>query len=254
MIRSLMRRLRPFQVPPYAGLAGFYDRMMSHVDYRGWAEFVNEIIQSRAPKARTVIDAGCGTGELISSLREYGYEVYGFDLSLPMLESAGKKGVTGIFQADLRELPLAGSADVLLCLYDTIQYLTPDAVPVFMARAREAVKVGGLFVFDVVTERHVREFWDGYSETDSGGSWRCSRKGWYDPKRNIQHTEIRLFSGESERPSSEHHRQFIYRLEKLAGWAREAGWTPGDCLHEFTFLPGGEDSGRVHFVLQREEP
>ncbi|MBN2417563.1 class I SAM-dependent methyltransferase [bacterium] len=254
MIRSLLARLRPLPADPYDGLAGFYDRMMSHVDYRGWAAFVHEIIQGRALQAATVIDAGCGTGTLMSWLRGYGYEVYGFDRSLPMLEAAGGKGIGGTFQADLKDLPLAGSADVLLCLYDTIQYLPPDAVPRFMAQAYGAVRGGGMFVFDVVTERHVKEFWDGYSETDRGGSWRCSRKGWYDPERRIQHTEISLFSGNRRRSCKEHHRQFIYRLDALAAWAREAGWTAAECLHEFTFQPGSEDSGRVHFLLQREEP
>lgn len=253
MIRSLLKKLRSAEVPPYEGLAAFYDRMMSHVDYRGWAAFVHDIIGYHAGEAKTVIDAGCGTGELISRLRAFGYEVYGFDRSAAMLDAAGRKGITTVFQADLRALPLSGSADVLLCLYDTIQYLPPDAVPRVIAGAREAVRPGGLFVFDVVTEKYVSEIWDGYSETDTGGRWQCSRSGWYDARRKIQHTEIKLFSEDSGQICTEHHRQFIHRLDDLAAWVNAAGWVLLDRLHEFTFQPGGEHSGRVHFVLRREE-
>ena len=52
-------------------------------------QFVADDIRSRNPGS--VLDIGCGTGDILIQLRRFGIELYGIDPSTFMLELAGKK-------------------------------------------------------------------------------------------------------------------------------------------------------------------
>ncbi len=56
---------------------------------RRFIQFVADDIKSRKP--RSVLDIGCGTGDILIQLRSRGIELYGIDPSLFMLELAEKK-------------------------------------------------------------------------------------------------------------------------------------------------------------------
>jgi len=56
---------------------------------RRFIEFVADDIKSKNP--RSVLDIGCGTGDILIQLRRLGIELYGVDPSMFMLELAEKK-------------------------------------------------------------------------------------------------------------------------------------------------------------------
>ena len=72
-------------------LALIYDAVMSHVDYRTWAWYINEIISKWHPKSKNLIDISCGTATFLINLLSYNYNLYGFDHSFRMIARAKKK-------------------------------------------------------------------------------------------------------------------------------------------------------------------
>jgi 2-polyprenyl-3-methyl-5-hydroxy-6-metoxy-1,4-benzoquinol methylase len=50
-----------------------------------------------------ILDAGCGTGGLLSNLSKAGHEVEGFDTSEDALKFCHKRGLKNVFQADINE-------------------------------------------------------------------------------------------------------------------------------------------------------
>jgi SAM-dependent methyltransferase len=109
-----------------AGYVEFYDLISSSggKDYAGEAAAVTELIRSRNPEARSLLDVACGSGEHLRHLRHLFDHVEGVDLIEPMVALAATK-VPGIplHTGDMRTLELSGRFDAVTCLYWSIGYM-----------------------------------------------------------------------------------------------------------------------------------
>ena len=216
---------RAEETPPYTYLACVYDRLMDHVDYAAWAEYIGVLFDHFGRNVRRVVDGGCGTGSMTRALMKKGYRVAGFDRSFDMIQRARPKMRIPFWQGDLRAIALSEEWDAVLCLYDTIQYLTPEGVECMLSDAMGILVDGGLVVFDAVTERHVLKYWACYTERDRAEGWEFLRRSWYDGKRRLQHTEFALSSARTGKVFKEHHIQKVYRLEELERIVEESGFS-----------------------------
>lgn len=106
-----------------------------------------------------MLELACGTGSVLKQLAS-DYDVTGVDLSERMLEIAARKVPhVRLIRADMTEVALEEHFDVVLCVYDSINHLLQFAEweRVF-DRARAHLDDGGLFIFDVNTERRLASF------------------------------------------------------------------------------------------------
>lgn len=106
----------------------------------------------RSADARSVLDAGCGTGRHVQALRARGFDVHGADLSDDMLDQAAQllDGRSGLHAWQLGEPPppslrAAAPFDALICMGNVWPQLAREA----QARAaavslRELVRPAGL--------------------------------------------------------------------------------------------------------------
>ena len=78
-------------IKPYTKLSGIYDRLMDHVDYSHWSEYILRLINHSGGEVRSVIDLSCGTGSLLSHLQGKIYTIFGCDNSKEMINEAQKK-------------------------------------------------------------------------------------------------------------------------------------------------------------------
>lgn len=243
---------RPNAVPPYGMLGAAYDHMMGHVDYEGWAEYIQRLM-AHYGQGRRLLDGGCGTGRLIQSLEALSFRVTGFDRSRSMVRQAHKSGLGSLAVADVTAMPFKPGWDAVLCLYDTLLYLDDDQVRRTAAQAEELLRPGGLFIFDAVTEGLVLDYWRRFRERGRHGEWAYWRQSWYERSQRVQHTRIRLRHRPTGRLWTEHHRQRIFPLDHLAALVAASGLVRVGLFHEMTLEPGSESSGRVHFVYRRED-
>lgn len=114
-------------------------------------------IQQYAPRARSVLELGCGTGAVLAGLGS-GWLLTGVDRSPEMLAIARRRcPAARLLEGDIRSFALSESFDVVLCVYDTLNH-----VPTFEGwlqvfdRVREHLREGGLFVFDLNTIGRLR--------------------------------------------------------------------------------------------------
>ncbi len=238
-------------VPPYEALAPFYDEVMHHVDYKEWMEYIDSIFNRYRPRTTTVLDAGCGTGKGLRLLRGMGYRGFGCDRSLAMSKSAARRCRQAVCRADITAMPFANGFDAVVCLFDTVHYLQPDQMNRFFAEVHRVLSPRGLFVFDVVTERHVLDYWADCTDLIRRKRWEAVRWSWFDRRRSIQHTEFDIFLTGRKTIWRESHRQRIYPLETVRQAAEKAGFFTRGCFEDMTFRTGGERSDRVHFVMRR---
>ena len=243
---------KPVDVPVYTEIAPVYDRMMDHVDYAEWADYIHTLFKQFGMDIKWVIDGGCGTGSLALYLLKLGYRVAGFDRSLEMIQFASKKQFLPFWQGDLTALPLSKQWDAFLSIYDSVQYLSLESFKKWLIETVKILKEKGLVIFDVVTEKHVRNEWANFYEKDRWQDTELKRRSWYDKKNRIQHTEIEMTLLHENKVYQEHHRQNIYPLHELESVIKECGLKQVGKFSGYTLRPGNEQSDRVHFVLRQE--
>lgn len=252
MIHDLIRRIhKPVDLLPYNGLALIYDRVMDHIEYEQWAFYLLRLFKTFGQDIHRVVDGGCGTGRIMEVLENHGYRCAGFDRSLGMVRIARSRTESVLWQGDLRDLSLAGGWDAFLCVYDTIQYLKPDEIPLVFEDVYDRLRFGGLFIFDMITEHHARTAWGHYTEVEKADGFDWTRSTWYDRHSKQLHTKFEIHR-KGQRSYREHHKQYVYTLDEMRSLAEAGGFRVRDVLNDFTLNPGSERSDRIHFILQKE--
>ena len=239
---------------PYQGLAPIYDYVMAHVEYGEWAAYIHALFARFAPGTTRVVDLACGTGNVSFALHRLGYEVTGVDRSEAMLQVAREKAAdTGVefVQQDLRQLAGLGPFDAATCLYDSINYLlTPADIDAALRGAQAIVQPGGLFVFDICTERNSLRYFRNMRDSGQGPGFSYERHSIYDPAKRLQSNHFRIRCDGSDVALEETHVQRIYPVAAIADRVEVSAWELLALCDGFTFDEGTEDSDRVHFVLR----
>jgi len=243
--------LQPEPVQAYERIAPVYDHLMKHVRYGKWARYIHHIFSEFGNGGCRVLDAGCGTGKMMQALRKYGFHTAGFDRSYHMLCQAQSAATMGIWQGDLTVLAVHPGWDGIVCLYDTVHYLDLLEFEALCGEAAHILKPGGLFVFDVVTERHIRDYWADFMEIDQYAETKIVRRSWYDPGKRCQYTEFEIRDPVTRRTYMESHRQWIYSLADIEARIAASVLERVGCFDGYTFDAGNEKSERIHYVLRK---
>src|SRR6267142_2354240 len=106
--------------PMYEKLAAIYDSLYRFKDYAAASRTLDDLIQRRVPRARSLLDVACGTGKCIEQLQSR-YQLHGVDLSREMLDIARQRCPGVPFeQADMTDFHLGRTFDVVTCLFSSI--------------------------------------------------------------------------------------------------------------------------------------
>ena len=245
----------------YGPLALRYDALTRDVDYEGWADFLVKHFDRADGEIRTVVDLACGTGSLTAELVRRGYAVTGVDLSPDMLAVAADK--CGELEPrplllcqDMSRLRLMAPADAVVCCLDSLNYVTrPAAVRRTFRRVWEALRPGGLFLFDIRTPEMLRSM-DAQLCLDETEDVYCVWRGAFSRKRKLLTYEMDLFFADSHGSWSrrgEVHEEYAYEPAELAQWLGEAGFEKIRQYGELVFRAPKPGEERVFFAARRPE-
>jgi SAM-dependent methyltransferase len=202
-------------------IARYYDGLMRHVDYTRWYATVSTVADI-IPQPFLHIDLACGTCKVIKKLRSIGWNSLGLDLSFPMLRTGRKEAPeTPTAVADMRNVPLPQCADYVTCLFDSINFLpSMDDIARTFREVYRVLKDGGLFYFDIVTERMVTEHFAGQSWTERHGRMTTTWESEYDPRTRLSETRVRVSTGPEAVIC-----EYMYDPADVEQAARDAGFT-----------------------------
>lgn len=146
----------------YGSMAAVYDEWMRHLDYSAWWHYLRTTFA--IGDSQSILELGCGTGNLTKEIAKDGHALLASDLSGAMLTQAeaklrDRKNVSFML-LDMRSLPKAlGSYDLIVAACDAVNYLRSyDELEQFLHGARALLKPHGLLLFDVHGPGRMAEF------------------------------------------------------------------------------------------------
>jgi len=240
----------------YAELAEIYDRIMSHVDYNDWANYIFSIFEKYDVKVKNILEIACGTGNMSVILHKRGYNITSTDLSFEMLRFAKNKFVSNriplkLFISDMTTLPLRGGFDAVICLYDSINYLLyPDSLTMTFEESAGVLKKGGIYIFDICTVKNSKLFFSNHIITEDFGDIAYERTCRFYSGESIQENSFVIIRGSEK--INEKHFQKIYKISEIKELIPFDKFELLGIFDDMSFYPGSEDSERVHFVLKRK--
>jgi SAM-dependent methyltransferase len=153
--------------------AQFYDMLYKDKDYESESNYIISLIKKYNPKAKSILDLGCGTGRHAELFSNKGFLVLGVDQSKYMLIEAmnRKNNNLDFIEGDIRFLKLDKKFDVVTALFHVLSYqITNKDVESLIRTAYNHLNKDGLFIFDF----------------------------WYGPAVIIQKPEVRIKELENE--------------------------------------------------------
>ena len=242
----------------YESFASVYDLFMDEINYDEWVSYVEKLWNRFDLKPDIVCELGCGTGNISLRLAEKGYETIGIDISADMLSEAKMKaeqnGTDVLFLLqDMREFELYGTVNSILCLCDSLNYITDDEdMQQVFNLVNNYLHPGGLFVFDLNTEYKFKEIYgeNTFSETDEDAVYIW--ENYYEEER-INEYYLNFFmkneTGTYDRTQEEHFER-AYSLDEIKRFIEKSGMKFEAAYDAFTFEPVKENSERIYVVAR----
>ncbi len=247
----------------YDLLAPIYDKINEELDYREWADFIEEILKReyRIGKPDLLLDLGCGTGKMTIELARRGYDMTGIDYSVEMLDIAREAAITeGVSERilwlcqDMREFELYGTVDAVVCCLDGINHLTAGAdLSKCFSLVHNYLVPDGIFVFDVNSKAKFETVYGERAYVMEEENSMCIWQNSYNPRSRLCDFYITLFR-ENEDGSydrfDECQREKMYTLRTLKKHLSDAGLEFIGAYSDFKFTPATDNDERIYLVAK----
>jgi SAM-dependent methyltransferase len=143
----------------FDGYGKYYDLLYRDKDYAAEAQFIQQRFQEFAPGVSSILELGCGTGQLAALLAEAGYCVCGVDLSEEMLKRAVERqaqlsreaaGRLSFSHGNIQSIQLGQTFDAVISIFHVVSYqATQAALQSTLKTVKAHLNPGGIFLFDV---------------------------------------------------------------------------------------------------------
>lgn len=242
--------------PPYTALAAIYDVVMAYVEYDFWATYIEDLLQQHHPEAETVLELGCGTGTFALELvRLHPYRYLATDAVPGMIQVAQAKAAmeaapVQFAVADFTNFRVDQPVDVVLLLYDGLNYLMePEALRSLFQCVHQALKPGGVFIFDQSTPVNSINNTAYFEDRGRGDGFAYVRHSAYDPTTQVHTTTFDItVEGVA---FHETHRQRAYTLADIRAFQDAGPFEEVAACDGFSCDPATAASERVHWVWRR---
>lgn len=244
---------------PYSVFAGVYDSLTEDVEYSRRADYITSLLRKYGTDPEFILDLGCGTGTVTSLLAKKGYSMIGVDMSPEMLsiasEKAEKEGLDILYlNQPMEEFELYGSVGAVICLLDSLNYITDEKdIEQTFRLVHNYLDPGGLFIFDINTPYKLKHILAGNTFCGESDNAFYTWENVYDPDYNICEFTLNFFikDGTGYCRHNETHYQRAYTFTFLNNLLKKCGFEVLDRFDDLSFTPAGKTSEKVFFIARK---
>ncbi|MFV0396292.1 MAG: class I SAM-dependent DNA methyltransferase [Coprobacillaceae bacterium] len=235
----------------YESFAYYYDSLMDEQFYIDYHNFIKQ-----HAKFKTVLELGCGTGEIAIRLAKDDTLVYATDISKDMLEVSRLKAMNEdvnllLGRVDMTDFSVDTTVDLVLCLCDSINYiLDKKKVKQTLKNCYNALHDKGTFIFDVDSLYKMNVVLKDYHEESDDDEFYFQWK-----VDSLGHGKVAHYIDIIDKVNNEHvkeeHIQQTYSVEEYIQLLKEVGFQ--DIKLYSDFYGYQENCERVIFVCKKEK-
>ena len=254
----------------YDAIAHVYDKLNKEIDYKKWADFIEECFKKYLPeRPALLLDLACGTGSMTLELAERGYDMIGVDISEDMLSEAylrGEgRGILYLLQ-DMRSFELYGTVGAVVCCLDSLNYLLDEKdLSATFANVHNYLDPDGLFIFDMnspykfehiyADNAYILEDEIDYGDGEPPASVFCGWQNQFDRDSGICDFYLTLFE---ERDgayirSDEHQRERCYSWETVKSLLEKNKFEFVGCFGGYDFSHPTDTCERFYFIARAKK-
>jgi SAM-dependent methyltransferase len=141
---------------------------------------------------KTLLDLGCGRGDLMVKLEKFDIDCEGIDLSALMVQKAKSRGLKAEFKSICE---VERSYDAIVSAFDVLNFVPTQELEKFMQCVHEALNDEGIFMFDINTLHGFANVAEGTMSAEEEGMYLSVDATFEDNRLNTQFT---LFEKEGE--------------------------------------------------------
>ena len=142
----------------FKSYAEYYDLLYNDKDYQQETDYLVSLIDNYQPRAKSILEMGCGTGMHAELIAKRGFKVRGIDQSIEMITKAKKRSISpNLFSehqldfsvGDIRSYQSKKRYDVVLSLFHVMSYqVTDDDLLAALSTAKQHLVPNGILIFD----------------------------------------------------------------------------------------------------------
>lgn len=242
----------PKRVDEYQVLSKVYSHLMKSVDYKAWAKYIHALVKEYLSENPKVLELASGNCRLAKQLEKNYKNIYVSDLSIQMLNSASDYDSPKIC-CDMTSLPFKGKFDLIICAFDSINYLTSkNKIRIFFEEVRMLMNSDSIFMFDAsMLSNSINNSKTSIIKGKIKGA-EYSQKSSFNAKTRIHKNEFVVKFNDGNK-FNETHLQKIYDFDYFFTEAENAGLYVSECFESFTFREAKYYNERVQFILRKNE-
>lgn len=238
----------------YSNLSIVYDKLMD-VDYASYKNIIKNELKDK--NNLFILDLGCGSGNLTSTLAEYG-KIFAIDVSEDMLAIASSKCPEATyFCLDLLDLEILDMKfNFIISAFDVFNYLNDfDEFKKGLKCVYNSLEKDGTFIFDIHTPKKIKYMLENqpfaYEDDDISYLWFT-----FDTENDLEvESELTFFIKEKDdlyKKMYEYQKQRTYYVEDIIKVIKDLGFNIDSYFCDFDFNNQNyEESYRIIFKLSK---
>lgn len=240
----------------YADFARLYDRLIAEdIDYKKMADYIARCWKLSKATPSLVLDLACGTGTLTDILSRRGYDMIGIDLSCDMLSAAREKNESVLYLCqDMRSFELYGTVDAIVCMTDSLNYITDSTELLQVFRlAKNYLNPGAPFLFDMNSQYKLEHIIGNNTFTYDSDTVYYVWENEYNAASRLCDFYLTFFAAKEDGAYSrfdEHHIQRAYTQEEITAYLKKAGFSKVQSFEAYGFDKPNPVSERLIYIAE----
>ena len=147
----------------YDNIALLYDCFWGMDSLTRYGKSVVNLLNKYHPGCKLIMDLGCGSGRFAEWLDKEGYGLTLVEPCKKLLDLAKQRVPSRpSYHISMEHLDsFISTQDAIICMYDTLNHLSPEMILETMQGIRSHLATGGLFVCDINTRKGFASRWSG---------------------------------------------------------------------------------------------